>query len=199
MLFPKNSESRFPAMKNLSVTSANDFDDILGGSPASFETNRSFETSASEKPTGKRPWLAREPDLAAFWGVDGRTVRKLVSEAAIEKLEDGRFDVSECTKRYLKRLVVSAKVRNSNDPELRAQKLRIAQEQADQLELKNQEKRGELVSAKDVESEWADVLRTVRAGLLAVPARVGARLALPQTHLSEIDIEIRAVLKELGE
>jgi phage terminase Nu1 subunit (DNA packaging protein) len=44
------------------------------------------------------------------------------------------------------------------------------------------------------------VLRTVRAGMLAVPSRVSQRLPHLSAHdVSEIDAEIRAALTEIGE
>jgi phage terminase Nu1 subunit (DNA packaging protein) len=43
-------------------------------------------------------------------------------------------------------------------------------------------------------------LRTVRAGILAVPSRVAARLPhLSRTDIAEIDAEVRAALTELGD
>jgi phage terminase Nu1 subunit (DNA packaging protein) len=60
--------------------------------------------------------------------------------------------------------------------------------------------RGELVEAAAVEAEWSGVLRTVRAGMLAVSSRVAARLPhLSRTDIAEIDAEIRAALSEMGE
>ncbi len=41
-------------------------------------------------------------------------------------------------------------------------------------ELKAARLRGELVEASAVEAEWSDVLRIVRAGMLALPSRVAA-------------------------
>lgn len=59
--------------------------------------------------------------------------------------------------------------------------------------------RGELVEASAVEAEWANVLRTVRAGMLAVPSRVAARLPHLSKHdVAEIDAEIRGALSEIG-
>jgi terminase small subunit / prophage DNA-packing protein len=43
------------------------------------------------------------------------------------------------------------------------------------------------------------VPRTVRAGMLAVPSRAGARLPHLTAHdIAEIDAEVRAVLTEIG-
>jgi phage terminase Nu1 subunit (DNA packaging protein) len=65
---------------------------------------------------------------------------------------------------------------------------------AAKAEQQNAERAGRLVDAAAVEVEWSGVLRTVRAGMLAVPSRCGARLP----HVAEIDAEIRAALTELG-
>ncbi|GMO87156.1 terminase small subunit [Bradyrhizobium ottawaense] len=79
------------------------------------------------------------------------------------------------------------------------QRARLAAAQADLNELKAAKMRGELVEAVAVEAEWSGMLRTVRAGLLAVPSRVAARLPhLSRSDVAEIDAEIRAVLNQLG-
>jgi phage terminase Nu1 subunit (DNA packaging protein) len=58
--------------------------------------------------------------------------------------------------------------------------------------------RAELVEAAAVEAEWSGVLRTVRAGILAVPSRCAARLPHLTAHdISEIDQEIRAALTDV--
>jgi phage terminase Nu1 subunit (DNA packaging protein) len=50
-----------------------------------------------------------------------------------------------------------------------------------------------------VEIEWSGVLRTIRAGMLAVPSRVAARLPHLNKHdVAGIDAEIRAALAEIG-
>ncbi|WP_454619353.1 hypothetical protein [Bradyrhizobium cenepequi] len=81
-----------------------------------------------------------------------------------------------------------------------AERGRLAAAQANLAEIKAAKLRGELVEAAAVEAEWADVLRTVRAGILAVPSRVAARLPHLSKHdVSEIDAEIRAALGEIGD
>lgn len=79
------------------------------------------------------------------------------------------------------------------------QRGRLAAAQADLAELKAAQMRGELVETKAVEAEWSGVLRTIRAGMLAVPSRVAARLPhLSKYDVAEIDAEIRLVLTEIG-
>jgi hypothetical protein len=50
--------------------------------------------------------------------------------------------------------------------------------------LKAAKMRGELLDAGEVERTWGGILRTVRAGLLAIPSRCGARIP----HLSAADV-----------
>jgi hypothetical protein len=50
-----------------------------------------------------------------------------------------------------------------------------------------------------VEAEWSGVLRTVRAGMLAVPSRCAAHLPHLTAHeVAEIDAEVRAALTRLS-
>jgi terminase small subunit / prophage DNA-packing protein len=80
-----------------------------------------------------------------------------------------------------------------------AERARLAREQANLAEIKAAKMRGVLVEAAAVEAEWASVLRTVRAGMLAVPSRVAARLPHLTAHdIGEIDQEVRAVLTDVG-
>ena len=79
------------------------------------------------------------------------------------------------------------------------ERARLARAQADLAEQKLARQRGALLEAEVVERAWADVLRDVRAGMLAVPSRCAARLPHLTAHdVAEIDAEIRAVLAEIG-
>ena len=80
-----------------------------------------------------------------------------------------------------------------------AERARLARAQADKVELQNARANGSLLDAGAVEAEWSGVLRTVRAGMLAVPSRVVQRLPHLTAHdVTEIDGEVRAVLTEIG-
>jgi phage terminase Nu1 subunit (DNA packaging protein) len=70
---------------------------------------------------------------------------------------------------------------------------------ADPGEIHAAKLRGEQVEAVTVEAEWSGILRIVRAGMLAVPSRVAARLPhLSRTDVAEIDVEVRAAPTEIG-
>jgi integrase len=64
-----------------------------------------------------------------------------------------------------------------------AARARLAARQADLAEIKARKLAGELVEAAEVEATWSGVLRTVRAGVLAIPSRVAhktsARIWVP--------------------
>jgi phage terminase Nu1 subunit (DNA packaging protein) len=80
------------------------------------------------------------------------------------------------------------------------QRARLASAQADLAELKAAEKRGAMLDAAEVEWIWGGVLRTVRASMLAVPSRIGARLPhLTVLDIDEIDRKVRDALTEVAE
>lgn len=76
------------------------------------------------------------------------------------------------------------------------QKLVLAQAQL--AEIRAAKMRGELVPAADVEREWTAALADLRASLLALPSRVGAKLALSRETVAAIDSEIRVTLSALA-
>lgn len=82
--------------------------------------------------------------------------------------------------------------------DLTQERARLAREQADGHELKNRQLRKELLTAADVEREWSDILRKVRAGILAVTSRVRASAGLSAEQAVEVDSELRLALRELG-
>ncbi len=76
------------------------------------------------------------------------------------------------------------------------QKLVLAQ--AEQVELRNAKMRGELIPASDVAATWSGLVADARQRLLAIPSRLGAKLALPRQTVAAMDAEIRAVLIALA-
>src|SRR5262245_27690464 len=110
-------------------------------------------------------------ELAALIGVVERTVRKLEAAGVVVKAGRGRYRRDESVRRYCDHLR-KASVATAAD-----ERARLARAKADWQEMKNESARGSLIEAAGVESAWSDILRGVRAGLLAVPGRVQQRLA----------------------
>src|SRR5262249_28593970 len=71
---------------------------------------------------------------------------------------------------------------------------------ADLRQFEVRKRRGELLDAGAVEREWHDVLRQVRAGVLAVVSRVRAQLPHLSAHDVEVlDRELRSALTSLAD
>lgn len=139
--------------------------------------------------------------LGRWLGITERMGRELAKEQIVVRAGRGLYKLEESVRRYCEhiRRTTSQRGGEASLAKMREERIRIAKEQADALALKNAEARGELLDAKAVEAEWSDILRTVRAGMLAVPSRAGARLPHLTPHdIAEIDAEVRAVLTELG-
>ncbi|GJD41951.1 terminase small subunit [Methylobacterium bullatum] len=142
--------------------------------------------------------LVSGPDLASLLGLNVRTLNDLASRGIIVKHGRGEFDRDASVRSYIDHLRTVAAGRTTT-VSLTDERTRLAREQADALEFKNQAARRELIPAKQVETEWASILRDLRASLLSIPSRVQQRLGtLPQADVSVLDREIRDVLTELG-
>lgn len=70
--------------------------------------------------------------------------------------------------------------------------------QAEGQRIKNAKMLGELVPAADVERDWTHVVLELRAGLLALPSRLGARVGLTPAQTAELDAELREALTALA-
>jgi phage terminase Nu1 subunit (DNA packaging protein) len=130
------------------------------------------------------------PVLAETLGLTVRAVNQLAVTGVVVKVSRGRYDLQVSVSRYIATL---RKPDGSN-------KDRLTAAQADLAELKLQESRAALLPASTVEREWAGILRDVRAGCLAITARVQQHLPHLTAHdAATLDSEIRAALSQLGE
>jgi terminase small subunit / prophage DNA-packing protein len=144
--------------------------------------------------------VATAVDLAELWGITRQAVNTLARRGIITRKGRG-FDRDENTRRYCAHLRELATGRGGEAAiaSATAERARLAKAQADAQELKNATLRGAMLDAGAVESEWSSILRTVRAGMLAVPSRAAQRLPHLTAHdVAEIDHEVRAVLTEIG-
>ena len=146
------------------------------------------------------PATMTEVEIAAFLGIVTSQVRTKTKDGILVKNGRARWDVRASLQGYLSQLRDGAIRGGGQVPdELKAEKLLLAREQADKLEIANAAARGDMVRAADVEREWANVLRDVRSTMLAVPSRVGSKLAHLSAHdVAEIDSEIKAALEGLA-
>jgi phage terminase Nu1 subunit (DNA packaging protein) len=117
-------------------------------------------------------------EIADLFGVSVRTIHNWAGLGWLVRAGRG-YDVEASVRGVTKALQAAAQGR-SNDNKLVeanvANRGRLAAAQARHVELRNMQDEGTLLPAADVEARWGDVLASVRAGMLALPARAGMRL-----------------------
>ncbi|WP_065382815.1 hypothetical protein [Hyphomonas sp. ND6WE1B] len=136
--------------------------------------------------------LANIATLADVLGCAASTIRRLTTDGVLIKSSPGKYDLRVNVRRYISH-------RTATKPGA-SDKARREAAQADLVEAKAAALRGTLVEAAAVEREWSSILRDVRAGMLAVPGRVQARVPhLSAKDIAEIASEIRQALTSLGD
>lgn len=137
--------------------------------------------------------------MSEMLGVSKRSISEFGERGIIKRIARNQYALQQSVKLYCEHLrTVAAGRGGDSSQELNVERARLFREQADNTALKNAELRKELVPAVDVEREWSDVLRKVRAGILAVTSRVRAAAGLTAAQAVELDGELRRVLTELG-
>ena len=138
-------------------------------------------------------------EFAALLGISRQRVNELAREGVIPKSGRGRFDPLTAVPAYCEWLRGAPERRSGEHGDaLKEAKIRLTSEQAEKAALDNDKTRGLLLPADEVERAWAAILVNLRANLLAVPARVSARTALPRETVQILDSEVRQALEELS-
>lgn len=150
---------------------------------------------------GERVHRVGGKDLCDLLALTSGALADLKKRGIAVHLGHDAYDLAATVRAYVQHLrgIASGRGGEEQTVNLTTERARLAREQADAVALKNAALRGELVPAADVSREWFEVLRKVRAGVLAVPSRV--RAALPQLTAAEVavlDAEIRATLEGLA-
>ena len=146
------------------------------------------------------PGVVTAGELAGWLGLTPPRIGTLARDGRIPRRADGRFDLKPAVVGYIHSLrLKSGSSALASNPELNAEKIRLARANAEKVEAANARARGELAALSDVEREWAGILRDVRAALLALPSRAAARLGHLTAHdVDTLNREVRAVLEELA-
>ncbi|WP_322997500.1 hypothetical protein [Castellaniella sp.] len=141
-------------------------------------------------------------DLASVLGVSDRVVRDLATRGLAVKTAKGRYKVFASIGLYTEHLRSIASGRGGEDGQLdlTAERARLAKEQADEKAMKNAATRLDMVSSEEVQRGWADIMRRVRSGMLAVTSRVRQRMPeLDGAQAEIIDREIRDALMVMAD
>jgi terminase small subunit / prophage DNA-packing protein len=139
--------------------------------------------------------------LGRLVGITEQAVTDYARRHIMVRVAHGQFDWVRSVQNYCAHMRDLAAGKGGGEAVARESALarkRLAEALAAKAELANAANAGRLVEAAAVETEWGGV-RTVRAGMLALPSRVGARLPHLTAHdIGEIEAEVRAALTEIG-
>lgn len=150
---------------------------------------------------GERVHRIGGKDLCDLLALSSGALTDLKKRGIAVHLGHDAYDLAATVRAYVQHLRGVASARGGEDHvlALTTERARLAKEQADSVALKNAALRGDLVPAADVTREWAEVLRKVRAGVLAVPSRLRASLPhLGAADLLAVDAELRKTLEGLA-
>jgi phage terminase Nu1 subunit (DNA packaging protein) len=138
--------------------------------------------------------------LAGLFDVSVEVVHGLARRGIVVREGRNSYALAPSVRNYVRHLREAAAGRgNGTEPtEQSIARARLAKAQADAAELKNAQRRGDLVPASEVEQEWSGALRVVRAGIMRLPRRAGDRLALTAAQVRGLDEECRACLTEIS-
>lgn len=139
-------------------------------------------------------------DLCELLALSSGALTDLKKRGIAVHLGHDAYDLKATVNAYVKNLrsVAAGWGDEGQAVNLTAERARLAKEQADAQAIKNAKLRGELVEAADVERAWQDILRQVRARIMAVPSRLKQSQALSAEDGEALDRELRDALTELG-
>jgi phage terminase Nu1 subunit (DNA packaging protein) len=136
-------------------------------------------------------------ELADYLGLSSKAVAGYATSGVVKRVSPGRFLLRDSVRGYCAHQRAMAAGRSTPAS---IENVRLKKEQADAIALKNAITRGEYLLAADVRNEWASIIRNARATILAITARLCARLPHLTTHdVSEIDLEVREALTSMGQ
>lgn len=139
----------------------------------------------------------KPPALAGLLGISTRRLGQLHSEGVAVKVDRGLYDAAATIQNMLAHASGKA-AGNMVELDLDRERARLAKEQADGQEIKNQISRGQLLDAADVERTWSVACRRLRSEMLAVIGRVRSATSLEAADAAILDREIRDALTALS-
>lgn len=137
------------------------------------------------------PSMVDAATVADYLGVTPRHVNRLASDGIIPREAPDTFNLRTAVRAFITHRLA--------DKPGAADRARRERAQADLIEAKAANVRGELVPVAEVAREWASVTRDIRAAMLAVPARLRSRLPdLSPAAVAMVDAEVRAALAAMS-
>lgn len=151
-----------------------------------------METDETEQPI-----LIDRARLAGAFGISDRRLMQLIADGTVARVKPGTYDLLASVRNYCERLRKAPERQGGSG--VTEQRERLLKAQAEAQEAKNAIVMGDYVPAADVERVWSELLRKIRSGILAVPARVRQIVPTLTAHdAGLIDRELRDVLTALA-
>jgi len=140
--------------------------------------------------------LVTAAQLGTLLGLSVQSVIHYGNENVVVRVGRGQYDRDASVLSYCKHLRASASGRATP---VAGDRARHEKAKADTAEFKLAVSKGKYVLADEVGDEWADICRTVRNIMLAVPARVATRHRLSRDVVATIKAEISEGLTRLAD
>jgi phage terminase Nu1 subunit (DNA packaging protein) len=115
--------------------------------------------------------------LATVIDLTARRVAQLTNEGVLSKADDGKYELVPCSAQYIRHL--RGRAFKNTDSELMANsKARQAHARASLMEMEQAEKAGDLIPRSQIEPGWLAGYQNIRDRMLAIPAKIAARLGM---------------------
>lgn len=150
---------------------------------------------------GERPVLvvSRE-DMENLLDLSPAGLTELAKKGLVVRRGHGSYLLEESVRNYVQHLR-SAAARWDREGQsgltLSGERARLQRAKAEQVELANAKTKGELVRVEDVRREWLTLATDLRSALLAIPARLAARLGMDRGQAALLESEMREALGSL--
>lgn len=151
--------------------------------------------------TGDRPvHRIGGADLCDLLGITPGALTGLCKRGLAVRLGHDAYDLTATVTAYVAHLRGTASGRGGEEQvlTLTGQRARLAKAQAEAQELKNAAIKGDLVPLADVRREWLTTATDLRSAIMAIPARISARLGLDREGAAALEAEMRGALEGLG-
>ena len=125
-------------------------------------------------------------------GVEATSIAQLVRRGVLDLTRGA----DQCILDYCKNLREKAAGRSSDGAhDLTEERARLAHHQANNENLKELERRGDLVSVSEVLATWQDKIAASRAKLLSMPSKLAPAVAI-STDTTEVETALRGAIYE---
>lgn len=141
-------------------------------------------------------------ELALVLGLTGRRIRQLAEDGVIDKVKDGRFNLSQSVQRYIAFLSSKEKDISQQDKARQDAEVSIKKAKAIVAVMEAQELQGKMHRSEDVADMTEDLIFAIRGMLVALPGRLAVDTAAAQTPAEASEIirkEVYKVMSELAE